>query len=278
MAKFCKKCGNLLDENTGICKECNPTDTSTENELVLSPKDKNDISNPKIKEKHNRKKKTSTKQKKKKLLLKIIALVMVVIIITGSAIVALVYFDVVDIPFVSQLINRLTKFSEEETFASEIVTAFEADDIEKINDIIFSSNKVVLDENFGVSFNGDTKDTNTELKNGILSAIFSCVDISCDSVDSQQFVYTIVSPDMSGVFDNVLELQTADELVEHICDYAKEAKTVKNNVAVAYVNNQGEIIADYQTEEFINAITGGLADEYKKIYTQYINELLTNER
>ena len=264
MAKFCKKCGNLLDENSGICKVCNPTGNLTENESILSPKVKNDISGKKI------------KGKKKNLCLKIIALVLAVVVIISSATVMLVYFDVIDIPVISQLINRLTNLSDEEDFASEIVIAFETDDIEKINDIIFANNKVILDENFGVSFD-DTEVANTELKNGILSEIFSYVDITCDSVDSQQFVYTIESPDMSRVFDNAFELTTADKLVEHIRDYAKEAKTVKNNVTVTYVNNQGDIIADYQTEEFINAITGGLAEEYKKVYTQYINELLANE-
>lgn len=277
MAKFCKKCGNMLDENSSICKVCNPTGVLTKNELVLSPKVKNDISNSKIKENHNEKKKASKKNRRKNLFLKILALVLAVVVVAFSATVALVYFDVVDIPVISQLIDRITKSSAEEEFAFEIVTAFKTNDIEKINDIIFLDDKVVLDENFGVSFD-DTKETNIELKNGILSEIFSCVDITCDSVDSQQFVYTIESPDMSGVFDNAFELKTADELVEHIRDYAKKAKTVKNNVTVAYVNKQGEIIADYQTEEFINAITGGLADEYKKVYTQYINELLANER
>lgn len=278
MAKFCKKCGNMLDENSGICKVCNPTGVLTENELVLSPKVKNDISNSKIKEKHNEKKKTSKKNRRKNLFLKILSLALVVVVVAFSATVAMVYFDVVDIPVISQLIDRITKSSAEEEFAFEIVTAFKTDDIEKINDILFSDDKVVLDENIGVSFDNSAEDTNIEQKNGMLSEIFSYVEISYDGIEGQQFVYTIKSPNMSGVFDNVLELQTEDELVEHICDYAKEAKTVKNNVAVAYVNNQGEIIADYQTEAFINAITGGLADEYKKVYTQYINELLANER
>lgn len=277
MAKFCKKCGNMLDENTGVCKKCNPTGTLSEKELVLSKKVKDDISNPIIKENQNKKKKLQQSPKKKNLLLKIIALVMAAVILTSSAIIALVYFDVVDIPIVSQLINRITNSSAEEDAASEIVTAFETDDIEKINDIIFSKDKVVLDENYGVSFDDGIEDANIKLKNGVFSKIFSCVEISYDGVEGQQFIYTIKSPDMSGVFDNLLELQTTDELVEHICNYAQKAKTIKYNIAVDYVNNQGKIIADYQTEKFINAITGGLLNEYQIIYTQYINELLANE-
>lgn len=65
MARFCKKCGNMLDENSGICKVCNPTGVLTENELVLSPKVKNDISNSKIKEKHNEKKKLQKRTEEK---------------------------------------------------------------------------------------------------------------------------------------------------------------------------------------------------------------------
>lgn len=272
MANFCKKCGNMLDENTGICKECNPTELLIENELVLSKKVKNDIPPPNAK-----KEKTSTKHKRENFFLKILALVLAMVILTSSAIVALVYFDIIDIPIVSQLINRRTNLSSEEDVASEIVTAFETDDIEKINDIIFSKDKVVLDENYGVSFDDGIEDTNIKLKNGIFSKIFSCVEISYDGIEGQQFIYTIKSPDMSGVFDNLLELQTTDELVEHICNYAQKAKTIKYNIAVDYANNQGKIIADYQTEEFINAITGGLVNEYQIIYTQYINELLANE-
>ena len=173
--------------------------------------------------------------------------------------------------------DHITKSSIEEDYATEIVTAFKTDDIEKINDIIFSTERVVIDENIGVSFDDDTEEINDEEKDGIISEIFALVEISYKGIENNKFTYTVKSPDMSGVFDNISDFQSTNELSKHICNYAENAEIVRFDVNVDYVNNQGQIIAYYQTEEFINAITGGLADEYKKIYTQYINELLANE-
>ena len=53
----------------------------------------------------------------------------------------------------------------------------------------------------------------------------------------------------------------------------KEAQRKEYVVSIPYEKKNGKIIATYRTEEFINAITGGLLQGYKEIYTKMLEEL-----
>jgi uncharacterized Zn finger protein (UPF0148 family) len=128
MAKFCGKCGSRLDENTGLCPKCNPTpaigqeqNEKTETKRSDSVQEQNteptgkksaDRQIPSKKEKkqakqeHKREKRAamSRGQKVRRFFLKLLLVLLLVGILAGGTTAALVYFDVVDLPFVENLL------------------------------------------------------------------------------------------------------------------------------------------------------------------------------
>ena len=89
--------------------------------------------------------------------------------------------------------------------------------------------------------------------------------------------YEINAPDMKNVFVD-LDTNTAniseDELLQHIKDYAKKAKTTATTVSLEYIVVDDEVIVDYQNEAFLNAMTGGLLDAYKSLYEEMMAEFM----
>jgi hypothetical protein len=75
MAKFCGKCGSKLDEKTGLCPKCNKKDDM------------------------------SLWQKIKQFFLRMVLIIFLLGLLTSSITVALVYFDLIDIPVIEHLLN-----------------------------------------------------------------------------------------------------------------------------------------------------------------------------
>ncbi len=84
MAKFCTKCGSTLDE-TGRCPSCDRTNAASGTPIPATD--------------------TTPKQKKKRILLPIIAILLCLVIIAGSVLTALAYFNIAEIPIISDLFN-----------------------------------------------------------------------------------------------------------------------------------------------------------------------------
>ena len=89
--------------------------------------------------------------------------------------------------------------------------------------------------------------------------------------------YEIEAPDMSNVFidmntkaDNISE----DGLLDYIKSYAPNAETKETTVSLEYILVDDEPIVNYQDEEFINAVTGGLLDAYKNLYSEMLEEYM----
>lgn len=291
MAKFCKKCGARLNELNGLCPNCDKAEVVEKAEEINSVSDKlpeqqKQLSKKELKTEKKRLKKQSkkdkkkqkraqltTKQKVKRFFVKLIAGVLALTIAAGGCVCALVYFDVLDIPAVSKILEHFTENTSHAKYAKQIVKAFKNNDIQSINDIVFRDDTLKIDDNIGVTI--DSPETNNNDKS-VLEPIFSHTKISYKGIEDNKFVYDIDAPNMREVFSFATNIQTQDELIKHIENYAQNAKNIGFTVSVDYVENDGELIADYQTEEFINAITGGLVDAYKDIYSQYINELVSS--
>ena len=306
MAKYCGKCGARLDEKTGLCPTCDAEkiiqqvdipaeslkevnkkpETSQQQDAPLSRKEarkKRKADKKAAKKDRKAQKKAAKKAKKKekwtkltfgqkvgKIFTKIIVVAICVAILTIGIAGVLVYFNIIDIPFITNIIDKFVKTTPQEAYATEIVRAFNNNDMPKINDIIFNSNSLNIDDNIGATFeDNETKQSNK----GVISIIFAETHIALVRVENNRFVYEVEAPDMNGVFDNISSIQTQDELIKHIEKYAKDAKHKKSEVSVEFTEKDDSFIADYITEEFINAITGGLVDEYKGIFTQYMDEI-----
>lgn len=125
MAKFCGKCGSKLDEATGLCPNCNSDKLNKQTQKAESiekskpmqntaPESEKPLSKKEVKRKRKADKKAEKKAKKKekraqwsigkkvrrfilKLILSVLLLTVLAVGVTGI----LVYFDVINIPFLS---------------------------------------------------------------------------------------------------------------------------------------------------------------------------------
>ena len=66
---------------------------------------------------------------------------------------------------------------------------------------------------------------------------------------------------------------SAAEMESSLDKLIKEAQRKEYVVSIPYEKKNGKIIATYRTEEFVNAITGGLLQGYKEIYAKMLEEL-----
>lgn len=189
MAKFCKKCGSVINEATGKCPKCDSTATTNNLQQPPSPPTSNiphqrrpapgnippqrrpapgnvppqrrpapgnvppqkrQLSKKELKEEKKKQKKQakkaqkkqkraqlSFKQKTKRFFVKFFAIILSLVILTSSCACALVYFDLVDIGFISDIMDKLgiaKANSSEESFE---VTPPDADEY-------FSENSTVV--------------------------------------------------------------------------------------------------------------------------------------
>lgn len=142
MAKFCGKCGAKLDDTTGLCPNCDAdklkeqSDKSEPVNVAKSTQETTPTSEKPLSKKEAKKKRKADKKNKKKekraqwsagkkvrrFFLKLILTVILLVVLTAGVMGALVYFGVVDIPFLSdfnqnsllELVNEKNIIVEEE--------------------------------------------------------------------------------------------------------------------------------------------------------------------
>lgn len=103
MQKFCKKCGQKLDEKTGLCPDCDKSMNRKEKRTA-----KKEYKKAAKKEKKAEKWAQLTMgQKIKRVCLKILIVVLILLLLTGGATGALVYFDIVNIPVIAEIFDFL---------------------------------------------------------------------------------------------------------------------------------------------------------------------------
>lgn len=127
MAKFCGKCGAKLDDTTGLCPNCDAdklNERIENSESVETPKLKQDVvpesEKPLSKKEAKKKRKADKKAKKKekraqwstgkkvrRFFLKLILAVLLLSILATAIAGALVYFEVMNIPYISSIIGKL---------------------------------------------------------------------------------------------------------------------------------------------------------------------------
>ena len=119
MKKFCTKCGTAIDPKTGKCPVCekepfnpeenraNITPEQTGQNNNLSPMKKPDKKAAKKAAKKAKLANMSFGKKAKRFLLKVIAFILVVAILVTGIVGALVYFDILNIPFMLNTMNKV---------------------------------------------------------------------------------------------------------------------------------------------------------------------------
>lgn len=141
MAKFCGKCGSKLDELTGLCPKCDaeilPQQTAEHFKEIEQPEDKKTVLEKPLSKKESKKqkkadKKAAKKAKKKekragwstgktvrRFFLKTVRIFLLFAILAVGISGLLVYFDVADVPIISDLMMQLntSATSEESEFS-----------------------------------------------------------------------------------------------------------------------------------------------------------------
>lgn len=149
MAKFCGKCGSKLDEATGLCPKCDADKIKQQTEKSAKPaqkseekavQEKNEPANKKEARKQRKadkkaakkerkvQKKAAKKAKKKEkwakktlgqkfrnILFKMFLWLILIIAFVGGILVSLVYFDFVNIPAISDMLDYIGIVAEDET-------------------------------------------------------------------------------------------------------------------------------------------------------------------
>ena len=154
--------------------------------------------------------------------------------------------------------------------AQVVADAFTDGDMETINKTIFGTNGVEIDD--GLS---DIWGEDDQSQDGVLTYIFDLVTVKVKKTTDSTIEYEIEAPDMSKVFvdmntdaDNLSE----DELLDYIESYAQNAETKGTTASLEYILVDDTPIVNYQDEEFINAVTGGLLEAYKTLYSEMLKE------
>ena len=153
--------------------------------------------------------------------------------------------------------------------ANKTVEAFNSKNTKEINQIIFESEKK-NDPELSELF-----DNQTENDNAILKVIFDKVNMSVKSESGEKVIFEVNAPNMEGVFSSLQGNYTdmnESNLYNHIKQYAENAKA-KTFTAEVPVEKQGDTTAlNYKSRSFINAITGGLLDEYRQLYKSVMEQ------
>lgn len=166
MPKFCGKCGNKLDDRTGLCPNCNKDELQktilTESKQSLEHQEDNTAQDIPIQQeksltaKQKREKKKAEKrtrkeqikanrtfgQKVKRFFIFLLVWILVLSLISGAVAGVLSYFNMIEIPVFSDFVNRITgQNNNQNNYSdSDIVSDFHPE----LEDIAYDANEGVL--------------------------------------------------------------------------------------------------------------------------------------
>jgi len=170
------------------------------------------------------------------------------------------------------LIGCSSKAAEVKDNAQIVADAFNSGDILDINKHIFGEDVLSIDEAV-VEIWGETQE-NKQV--GLLSSIFSHDTVTVKQVNDKNVVFEIEAPNMENVFldisSNLSANYSEEEMLKYIQDYINNTEIKKYNVEVPYSLVDGNVVIEYQSESFINAVTGGLLNAYKQLYLDAIEK------
>jgi len=150
------------------------------------------------------------------------------------------------------------------------VEVFESGDMDKINSLILQQPEIPEDM---IPFLPE----NSNEGEGLVADLIAMSEIEFGDYSDDTINVIVTAPDMSGCAEIVISAALSDdedELKKTINDYAEQADKITTEVTLDYVEKDGEILINYNNEEFLNAVTGNFSVAYSSIYAQYIEELV----
>lgn len=170
---------------------------------------------------------------------------------------------------VSVLLTACGTDKKIEKQANNIVDAVENNDISELDFIINGTDELAEDEELADFF-----ETDTEQGNGLMSKIIKHDTIEVKKVGKDAITYKITAPDLSNLFSDMKAGNVTEENIDSFMDdYISDAKMVTNEVDVSYTYENENFSAEYDTEEFINALTGNMVTAYQELIQDVQNEI-----
>lgn len=273
MAKFCGKCGSPIDEKTGLCPNCDKTVTANPQKEKAKPAHKAEkkLSKKEIKAEKKRAKHAAltTGQKVKRFFLKLLAAILALGVLAVGIIAALSYFNVVNVPVISPAVAYIVDKLSDRSEAKKIETAFSEHDVEEINRLIFGKKKSALEQQvedeFGITFD-DQSGNDTFNKDGFIAKILERTTVTVGRIGKDSVKYKVSAPDMKDSLTGITDVESREELEKKLIEHITAAQMKETEVEVTFEEVDGNLVFNYQTEQFLDAITGGFITEYGELY------------
>lgn len=274
MAKFCGKCGSKLDDTTGLCPNCDTdklkeqSDKSEPVDIAKStqetaPTSEKPLSKKEAKKKRKADKKAEKKEKRaqwstgKRVRRFLFKAVLILIALVIGVLGALVYYDVVEIPFLS----RWADAHRSDEKSVEIT----------IDKFLSNTNEISIVDEQGAAI--DTLSGGRTAQKMFESISFSVLDTKEDNGTITADVSFTV-PDTMSMLDEYLQTNPSDHsfalwLTERL---QTDFPTLNCEIPVVFYQKNGEmtLVAD---QKLYNVLTGGARDYYvqqqKSLYESY---------
>lgn len=156
------------------------------------------------------------------------------------------------------------KSKEVKEQADVIVQAVNTDNIADLKNIILNgyTSDIIMDNELSDFFN-DSKNE----EDGLITKIIEKDNIKVKDVKKDTIIYEIVAPQLDNMIEDILadENITVNEFDTAIYEYINNAPLYSREVNVNYTNTDNNFSADYNTYDFVNALTGGLVEGYNNL-------------
>lgn len=151
------------------------------------------------------------------------------------------------------------------------IEIFKSNDISAINQILFS--EPIVPEGFDEFVESPAE----KQRGGLMADLISLAEIEILFCKGSSATLSVEAPDMSGFGKSLLSdfdvEKSEEDLKKVVLDYAKTSEKKKCEVSVDYTVENDGVVINYNTEEFLNAITGNFSAGYADIYKEYISAL-----
>lgn len=162
--------------------------------------------------------------------------------------------------------NSKNKIEKE---ANKIVKAVNTKELSKVDAIINEKENLTEDEDLMDFFN-----QNEESSDGIISQIIKYDKIKIKKIKNDKIIYKITSPDLSNIFIDMKKGNISNENAKtFVVDYISNASKKTYEIDVFYTYKDGKFLAEYKSEDFINALTGNLVTAYQELIEDATNEM-----
>lgn len=161
-----------------------------------------------------------------------------------------------------------------EANAEEVVDCINNNDMSTLQKIVMGNN-LLSDDSLSKFFETEIEDDNPD-ESGIISEIIAQDSIKLKKINDNSIEYELKTPKLENIFQDALEQDLEDDEIEdYLREYIRTADKDKCNVEVPYTYNDGVFKADYATEEFVNALTGGMIKSYQELVQKMLQEMGT---